>query len=85
MCVHDDGGSQPPTEAGKRQRDPSSTNSCTSTGLKHFSDGHVIAYAGLKHFFDGHVIAYAGLKHFSYNHVGMYIGLRHLSAGHVSA
>jgi hypothetical protein len=70
-CIHDDGGSQPPTKAGKRQQDPNSTNSCTSIGLKHFSDGHVIAYAGH--------------KHFSNSHVGTYTGLQHLSAGHVSA
>jgi hypothetical protein len=56
----------PPTEARIRQQDPSST----STGLKHFSDGHIITYAGLKHFSD--------------SHVGMYTGLRHPSARHVS-
>jgi deoxyribodipyrimidine photolyase len=39
---------------------------------------------GSKHFSDGHVIAYAGLKHFSDSHVGMYTGLRHFPARHVS-
>jgi hypothetical protein len=58
-------------EARRRQQDPSRTASCASIGLRHFSDGHVIAYAGL--------------KHFSNSHVGMYIGLRHFSARHVSA
>jgi hypothetical protein len=57
--------------ARRRQQDPSSTDSCASTGLKHFSNGHVIAYAGLKHFSD--------------SHVGMYTGLRHFPARHVSA
>jgi hypothetical protein len=69
-CIHDVGGSQPPTEARRRQQEPSRIASCASTGLRHFSDGHVIAYAGLKHFSD--------------SHVGMYTGLRHFSAGHVS-
>jgi hypothetical protein len=58
-------------EARRRQQDPSSTDSCASTGLRHFSDGHVIAYVGLKHFSD--------------SHVGMYTGLRHFPARHVSA
>jgi hypothetical protein len=40
---------------------------------------------GLRHFSDGHVIAYTGLKHFSESHVSMYTGLRHFSARHVSA
>jgi hypothetical protein len=40
---------------------------------------------GLRHFSDGHVIAYAGLKHFSDSHVGMYTELRHFPARHVSA
>jgi hypothetical protein len=43
------------------------------------------APTGLKHFSDDHVIAYAGLKHFSDSHVGMYTGLRHFPARHVSA
>jgi hypothetical protein len=34
-------------EARRRQQDPSSTASCASTGLRHFSDGHVIVYTGL--------------------------------------
>jgi hypothetical protein len=54
-----------------RKQGDVSTDSCASTGLKHFSDDHVIAYAGLKHFSD--------------NHVGMYTGLRHFPARHVSA
>jgi hypothetical protein len=57
-------------EARRRQQDPSSIDSCASTGLRHF--------------FDGHVIAYTGLKHFSDSHVGMYTGLRHSSARHIS-
>jgi hypothetical protein len=56
-------------EARRRQQDPSSTNNYTSTGLKHFSDGHVIAYTGLKHFSDSHVGMYTGLKHFPTGHV----------------
>jgi hypothetical protein len=45
----------------------------------------VVLLQGSKHFSDGHVIAYAGLKHFSDSHVGMYTGLRHFPARHVSA
>jgi hypothetical protein len=37
--LHDDGGSQPLTEARRRQQ---GSDSCTSTGLKHSSDGHDI-------------------------------------------
>jgi hypothetical protein len=58
-------------ETRRRQQDPSSIDGCASTGPRHFSDGHVIAYTGLKHFSD--------------SHVGMYTGLRHSSARHVSS
>jgi hypothetical protein len=68
-CVHDVGGSQPPTEARRRQQDPSRTASYASTGLRHFSDDHVIAYTELKHFSDSHVGMYTGLRHFSTRHV----------------
>jgi hypothetical protein len=40
--LHDDGGSQPPTEARRRQQGPDSPDSCASTGLEHSSDGHDI-------------------------------------------
>jgi hypothetical protein len=40
--LHDDGGSQPPTEARRRQLGSDSPDSCTSTGLKCSSDGHDI-------------------------------------------
>jgi hypothetical protein len=40
-CVlHDNGGSQPPTEARIRQQGSDSPDSCASTGLKRSSDGH---------------------------------------------
>jgi hypothetical protein len=42
-CVlHDDGGSQPLTEARRRQQGSDSPDSCASTGLKRSSDGHDI-------------------------------------------
>jgi hypothetical protein len=44
-----------PAKARKRQQDPYRTVSYASTGLKHFSDGHVSTYIGLKHFSAGHV------------------------------
>jgi hypothetical protein len=40
--LHDDGGSQPLTEARRRQQGPDSLDSCTSIGFKHSSDGHDI-------------------------------------------
>jgi hypothetical protein len=40
--LHDDDGSQPPTEARRRQQGPDSPDSCASTGFKRFSDGHDI-------------------------------------------
>jgi hypothetical protein len=40
--LHDDGGSQPLTEARRRQQGSGSPDSCTSTGLKRSSDGHDI-------------------------------------------
>jgi hypothetical protein len=40
--LHDDGGSQPPTEARRRQQGPDSSDSCAPTGLKRSSDGHDI-------------------------------------------
>jgi hypothetical protein len=46
-CVlHDDGGSQPPTEARRRQQGPDSPDSCASTGFKCSSDGHDITCTG---------------------------------------
>jgi hypothetical protein len=38
--LHDDGGSQPPTEARRRQQGLDSSDSCAPTGLKCSSDGH---------------------------------------------
>jgi hypothetical protein len=38
--LHDDGGSQPPTEARRRQQGSDSPDSYASTGLKRSSDGH---------------------------------------------
>jgi hypothetical protein len=40
--LHDDGGSQPLTEARRRQQGSDSSDSCTSTGPKHSSDDHDI-------------------------------------------
>jgi hypothetical protein len=40
--LHDDDGSQPLTEARRRQQGSDSPDSCTSTGLKRSSDGHDI-------------------------------------------
>jgi hypothetical protein len=40
--LHDDGGSQHPTEARRRQQGPDSPDSCASTGLERSSDGHDI-------------------------------------------
>jgi hypothetical protein len=40
--LHDDSGSQPPTEARRRQQGPNSPDSCASTGFKRSSDGHDI-------------------------------------------
>jgi hypothetical protein len=40
--LHDDGGSQPLTEARRRQQGSDSPDSCTFTGLKRSSDGHDI-------------------------------------------
>jgi hypothetical protein len=40
--LHDDGGSQPLTEARRRQQGSDSPDSCPSTRLKHSSDGHDI-------------------------------------------
>jgi hypothetical protein len=39
---HDDGGSQPLTEARRRQQGPDISDSCTPTGLRRSSDGHDI-------------------------------------------
>jgi hypothetical protein len=70
VCVYDDGGSQPLTEARRRQQGPDSPDSCASTGLKCSSDSHDTMYTGSQHLSD--------------SHVGMYTGLQLLSAGHVS-
>jgi hypothetical protein len=40
--LHDDGGSQPLTEARRRQQGSDSPDSCASTGLKRSSDSHNI-------------------------------------------
>jgi hypothetical protein len=40
--LHDNGGSQPPTEARRRQQGPDSSDSCAPTGLRCSSDGHNI-------------------------------------------
>jgi hypothetical protein len=40
--LHDDGGSQPLTEARRRQQGSDSSDSCASTGLKRSSDSHDI-------------------------------------------
>jgi hypothetical protein len=69
--LHDDGGSQPLTEARRRQQGSDSPDSCTSTGLKRSSDGHDITGTGRQNLSD--------------NHDGMYLGLWLLSARHVSA
>jgi hypothetical protein len=68
--LHDDGGSQPPTEARRRQQGSDSPDSCTSTGLKRSSDGHDATLTGLQHLSD--------------SHIGMYMGLWLPSARHVS-
>jgi hypothetical protein len=68
--LHDDGGSQPLTEARRHQQGSDSPDSCTSTGLKHSSDGHDITRTGRQNLSDCHD--------------GMYLGLWLLSARHVS-
>jgi hypothetical protein len=68
--LYDDGGSQLPTEARRRQQGSDSPDSCASTGLKRSSDGHDATRTGLQHLSD--------------SHVGMYIGLWLPSARHVS-
>jgi hypothetical protein len=40
--LHDDGGSQPPTEARRRQQGPDSSDNCAPTGLKRSPDDHDI-------------------------------------------
>jgi hypothetical protein len=40
--LHDDGGSQPLTEARRRQQGSDSPDNCASTGLKRSFDGHNI-------------------------------------------
>jgi hypothetical protein len=40
--IHDDGGSQPLTEARRRQQGPDNSDSCAPTGLKRSFDGHDI-------------------------------------------
>jgi hypothetical protein len=40
--LHDDGSSQPLTEARIRQQGSDTSDNCTSTGLKRSSDGHDI-------------------------------------------
>jgi hypothetical protein len=68
--LHDDGGSQPLTEARRRQQGSDSPDSCASTGLKRSSDGHDTTWTGQ--------------QHLSNSHVGLYIGLWLPSARHVS-
>jgi hypothetical protein len=46
---------KPPTEARRHQQDPCSGNSCASTGLMHFSNGHVNTCIATRHFPAGHV------------------------------
>jgi hypothetical protein len=46
---------KPPTKARRRQQDPCSANSCASTGLMHFSNGHVNTCIATRHFPAGHV------------------------------
>jgi hypothetical protein len=68
--LHDDGDSQPLTEAMRRQQGSDSPNNCTSTGLKRSSDDHDITGTGRQNLSD--------------SHDGMYLGLWLLSARHVS-
>jgi hypothetical protein len=51
--LHDDGGSQPLTEARRRQQGSDSPDSCTSMGLKRSSDGQNLS--------DSHDDTYIGL------------------------
>jgi hypothetical protein len=46
---------KPPTEARRRQQDPCSANSFASTGLMHFSDGHINTCVVTRNFPAGHV------------------------------
>jgi hypothetical protein len=46
---------KPPTEARRRQQDPCSANNYASTGLMHFSNGHVNTCIATRHFPAGHV------------------------------
>jgi hypothetical protein len=59
--LHDDGGSQPLTEARRRQQGSDSPDSCTSTGLKRSSDGHDITWTWQQHLSDSHDGMYIGL------------------------
>jgi hypothetical protein len=68
--LHDDGGSQPLTEARRRQQGSDTLDSCTSTGLKRSSDGHNITRTERQNLSD--------------SHDGMYIGLWLPFARHVS-
>jgi hypothetical protein len=56
--LHDDGGSQPLTEARIRQQ---GSDSCTSAGFKRSSDGHNITWTGQQHLSDSHDSMYIGL------------------------
>jgi hypothetical protein len=59
--LHDDSGSQPLTEARRRQQRSDSPDSCTSTGLKRSSDGHDITWTGRQNLSDSHDGMYIGL------------------------
>jgi hypothetical protein len=59
--LHDGGGSQPLTEARRRQQGFYSPDSCPSTGLKRSSDGHNITLTGRQNLSDSHDGMYLGL------------------------
>jgi hypothetical protein len=59
--LHDDGGSQPLTEARRRQQGLNSPDSCPSAGLQLSFDGHNITRTGCQNLSDCHDGMYLGL------------------------
>jgi hypothetical protein len=59
--LHDDGGSQPLTEARRRQQGLNSPDSCPSAGLQLSSDDHNITRTGCQNLSDCHDGMYLGL------------------------
>jgi hypothetical protein len=58
--LHDDDGSQPLTEARRRQQGLDSPDSCPSARLQRSSDGHDITQTGCQNLFGCHDGMYLG-------------------------